>query len=351
MRSLQMLEFQLTPDSISTMYLWLTALLGISFLLTIVFLLKFASPRFVLSPKYDRFSRLLLAVLASLQILAWQLYFYRDSHDTVALWCFAIAMIGGVLVWQFSGKSQSRNSSFIRSLPIAIALVSLVEFAGFAQATMQFSHAAQGIEFTEIDEQFEFAVTQVAKTELCGKTDCGTPIQLFERQMTSDDFQNYIDRSQAAYANLSQIAMLRAKPSIRSNCHGWVFARGEHILRGTDIPIILNENHYTAVSKPTSNDIAVYRSAEGEVLHTGLVRGSLEGATIVESKWGIGALYMHIAEEQPYSQNITYYRTDRPSHDILVSVAAAMVADSNLQARSQVQVNTSHSSQRGLTFW
>ena len=73
------------------------------------------------------------------------------------------------------------------------------------------------------------------------------------------------------------------------------------------------------MSKPEPNDVVVYRGHEGTILHTGLVRGSLEGATIVESKWGVGALYMHIAEEQPYSQDISYYRTDRPSHGILIS--------------------------------
>jgi hypothetical protein len=113
--------------------------------------------------------------------------------------------------------------------------------------------------------------------------------------------------------------MLRAQPWVQSNCHGWVFSQGQHIVRSEDVELILNENNYTQVSKAESNDIAVYRSEKGEILHTGVVRGLLEGATVVESKWGIGALYMHIAEEQPYSQNISFYRTDRGSHDILIS--------------------------------
>jgi len=112
--------------------------------------------------------------------------------------------------------------------------------------------------------------------------------------------------------------MLRAKPSVQSNCHGWVFTQGQHILRGEDVQLILNDNNYTEVSKPQFNDVVVYRSNYGVILHTGVVRGSLEGAILVESKWGISALCMHVAEEQPYAQNFTYYRTDRPSHDILI---------------------------------
>lgn len=113
--------------------------------------------------------------------------------------------------------------------------------------------------------------------------------------------------------------MLRAQPFAQSNCHGWVFTQGQHILRGEDVQLILDDNNYAKVANPQNNDVAVYRSSEGDIVHTGVVRGSLETATIVESKWGIGALYMHIAEEQPYSQNITYYRSERPSHEIFIA--------------------------------
>jgi hypothetical protein len=293
-----MLEFKLTPNSISTLNIWLMALLGMSFLLTVRCLLQFASTRFVLSHKYDRFSKLLLAVLACIQIFTWQLYFYEDSHDTVALWCFAVAIVGGALVWRVSRISPSAHQSFVRTLPMVVAMVSLAEFAGFAQATKHFTGPQPTLRAVDP------GILEV-NAEFSGITDCGTRIQLFERQITSDAFQEYIAYSQSSFAAMAEKAMLRAQPFVQSNCHGWVFSQGEHIVKGEDVQRILDENKYTLVSQPATND--------------GLVRGSLNGATMVESKWGVGAIYMHLSDEQPYSQNISYYHTNRPTHNILIS--------------------------------
>jgi hypothetical protein len=228
------------------------------------------------------------------------------------MWCFASAIVGGTLVWRLSSRAPSAQQSFTRALPVFVALVSFVELAGFAQATKQFSNAAP-------TNKVAGPGILVAKTEFCGTTDRGSKIQLFERQITSEAFQNYIAVNQAAFAAMSEKAMLRAQPVVQSNCHGWVFSQGEHILKGEDVQLILNENNYVQVSQPAANDVAVYRSDEGVIVHTGLVRGSLDGATIVESKWGVGARYIHLSQEQPYSQNILYYRTDRPTHHILIS--------------------------------
>ncbi len=312
-----MLEFQLTPNSISTIHIWLTALLGLSFLLTVVLLLQIFVARFVLSPKYYRFSKLLLAVLASFQIFAWQLYLYSDSHDKVALWCFALAIVGGALLWHLLTQSFSSHSFLVRKLPLAILLVSFLELAGFAHATKHFSQLARPADFSRMVTDIASPGELVEKTAISGTTDCGKTIQLFERQMSTDAFNDFIKLSRSTLPTISERAMLRAQPFAESNCHGWVFTQGQHILKGSDVELILNDNNYTEVTEPRYNDVAVYRSDEGAILHTGVVRGSLEGATIVESKWGIGALYMHVAEEQPYSENITYYRTDRPSHVIL----------------------------------
>jgi hypothetical protein len=326
-----MLEFQLTHNSISTIHIWLTALLGVSFILTLVFLLDFARTRFtgarpnrdrfLLGPKYHNFSKLLLAVLASLQIFAWQLYLYRSSHDTVALWCFPVAFLGGALVWRLTNGGAALDSSLVRSLPVAFVLISFIELAGFAQATRQFSESSL---FNGVGELFSNVACPgklVEKTTVCGTTDLGSPIKLFERQLTTDAFREHIQKCRATLATMSERAMLRAQPFVQSNCHGWVFTDGRHILRGEDVQAILNENSYIEVAKPQSNDVVVYRGDDGTILHTGVVRGTLEGAIVVESKWGIGALYMHVAEEQPYSQNLTYYRTHRPTHTITIATA------------------------------
>jgi hypothetical protein len=228
---------------------------------------------------------------------------------------------------------------FVRALPIAFVLVSFVEFAGFAQATRQFSSTVLPPFNSNGISNSATPGTLVEKTALRGNTDSGKPIQLFERQITKDDFINCMERYRSSLLAVSQKAMLRAQPSVQSNCHGWVFAQGQHIVKGEDVQLILNDNSYTQVSKPQPNDIAVYRGAECVILHTGVVRGSLEGAIMVESKWGMGSIYLHIAEEQPYSQDITYYRTDRPSHDILISSIemSAQAAGENWERANQLQ--------------
>jgi hypothetical protein len=314
-----MLEFQLTSSSTAAMHIWMAVPLSLSFFLTIVFLLLMVSARFELSPKHYRFSKLLLAVLAGLQIFAWQLYLYSQNHDKVALWCFPLALFGGVIVWRISNGSYGRHPWVARILPMAIFLISVAELAGFAQATRQFSNtiAMQGCssDVSNVGTPGKL----VEKAAFRATTDSGIPVRLFERQITTNAFRAYLERCRESFAAISERAMLRAKPFVQSNCHGWVFTQGQHILIGEDVELILKGNNYTEVSTPQANDVVVYRSNEGLILHTGVVRGSLEGATIVESKWGIGALYLHIAEEQPYSQNLTYFRTARPSHSITIA--------------------------------
>lgn len=312
-----MLEFQLKPDSISTIHIWLIVLLGISLLLTIFYLLHLGRFRIVVNAQYLRFSKLFLAVLASLQVFAWQLYFYSDSHDTVALWCFPLALIVGTGVWKLAKRSLDVNPLPARTIPIVIILISVVEVVGFAQATRQFCTEVSKV-INPASDLMSLGLL-VENSTTCASTDCGKPIKLYERQVTTNAFREFIERNRAAFETMSERAMLRAQPFVQSNCHGWVFTEGKHILKGQDVQLILNDNNYIEVEDPQSHDVAVYRNHDGEIVHTGLVRGSLAGATMVESKWGIGGVYMHIAEEQPYSQEIKYYRTCRPSHDVLMA--------------------------------
>jgi hypothetical protein len=319
-----MLEFQLTSDSSGAMATGLTILLGLSFGVCLVYLCQFLAPRFALDGKYDRFCKLLVAVLASLQIFALHLYYYRESHDTVALWCFFTAFGGGAIVWRLATGFTSVEPKLERVLAFALAAISIVEFAGFSHATKCFSETVEMLVAPDPG-------VLVSKSEVIACTDRGTPIDLAERQMTEEAFQAYVENIRRSLRGLSEKAMLRAQPMVESNCHGWVFAKGEHIVRGEEVQLILDENGYRGVFEPEANDVVLYRNDSGAILHTGLVRGFLEGAVIVESKWGIGALYMHIAEEQPYSQNISYWRTARGSHDLRIEAtppATAAIADS-----------------------
>ncbi|MFO0941830.1 MAG: hypothetical protein U0930_13835 [Pirellulales bacterium] len=55
--------------------------------------------------------------------------------------------------------------------------------------------------------------------------------------------------------------------------------------------LILQDNAYQPITQPVENDIVIYRSEDGRILHTGLVRVILPDSTIlIESKWGLQAV-------------------------------------------------------------
>ncbi len=144
-----MLEFQLTADSVETVPLWLGMLALLSAVITVLCFLQFAGTRFAFAAKLDLYCKVLLAVLASVQIFAWHLYFYRASHDTVAIWCFATALVGGTLVWRIAFGPLANHPRLAKTLPIALAGISIIELAGFAQATRNFSESADTLNVTE----------------------------------------------------------------------------------------------------------------------------------------------------------------------------------------------------------
>lgn len=322
-----MLEFQLTAESIRTMPLWMSALLAVSTVLTLITLSPLAFSRFTLSATSDRICKGLLALLASLQIFAWQLYFYRASHDTVALWCFATAILGGIALWCFSIGAFIPDARSRRVLPVLIALISVIELAGFAQATRSFSNAAPLWELLEPG-----ALVDVS--DAVAVTDMGTPVRLSKRDMTSDEFKAFIANSRPRIAEMTAKAILRVEAFMDSNCHGWVFTGGKHVVQGADVPAILADNGYFEVTDPQPNDIAIYRDPKGAVAHTGLVRGSLAESVMVEGKWGLGAIYIHAAQDQPYATNVKYYRTQRGSHLIHVTESTKPKAENAMQVRS-----------------
>ncbi len=110
----------------------------VSAIITVICLLQFAGSRFDFAAKLDRYCKISLAVLRAFQIFAWHLYFYTASHDTVAIWCFATAIVGGALVWRTAFGPLASQPRLARLLPIVLAAISVIELAGFAQATRNF---------------------------------------------------------------------------------------------------------------------------------------------------------------------------------------------------------------------
>lgn len=149
----------------------------------------------------------------------------------------------------------------------------------------------------------------VQEMGMVGATRAGNPVALFRLDVGKSVFDQYAQAMKERESRVADPLIDMAEPSMEYNCHGWVFTGGKFFIRGSDIPQILKDNCYTKVDAPKENDIVLYRSALGNILHTGLVRTVLaEGIVLIESKWGASGRYLHKPENQPYSQTFEYYR-------------------------------------------
>ena len=105
----------------------------------------------------------------------------------------------------------------------------------------------------------------------------------------------------------------------QSNCHGWVFVEGSFLIFGSQVEQILAENDYAEVNHPAAGDVIIYRDSRGKVIHSGLVREAGTGSPVlIESKWGLGPIFQHFPQEQPYSDFYKYYRTQRGSNSVKI---------------------------------
>lgn len=113
--------------------------------------------------------------------------------------------------------------------------------------------------------------------------------------------------------DLSRKVLVRTKPDPTYNCHGWLFTGGRFWVAGDILDDILADNQYTQVSTPSVGDLAVYRGARGEVVHTGVVH-STDGFTLIESKWGPMGRFLHGPDDQPFGGVCVYYHSPRRGH-------------------------------------
>ncbi len=112
------------------------------------------------------------------------------------------------------------------------------------------------------------------------------------------------------------LRLIRTGPTDRAtNCHGWVFTGGRYWMDGGDIVRILHDNSYEAVSVPRAGDLAIYRDASGQPVHSSVVRTVGEdGLVLVESKWSFMGRYLHRIDDYCFATSWTYYRSPRTGH-------------------------------------
>jgi hypothetical protein len=151
-------------------------------------------------------------------------------------------------------------------------------------------------------------------------TDRGQPLPLFRypNEPDVDATLPTIDDSVSRYLASRRQLIRTGNPDLACNCHGWVFAGGRYWVRGREVARVLDDNGYLPVATPRVNDLIVYRDADGNISHTGLVRATGEGGLVlIESKWSWLGRYVHPPESQPYGAIYRYYHSGRAGHKLL----------------------------------
>lgn len=115
------------------------------------------------------------------------------------------------------------------------------------------------------------------------------------------------------------------EPSGTSNCHGWIFAGGKFAIANELVPLILQDNEYTAVQSPQDGDIVIIHK-DNDIIHSGIARPSALGELFMESKWGPLGVYLHAPEAHPFSGNIAFYRSPRAGHLLKIATTTATTA-------------------------
>jgi hypothetical protein len=149
-------------------------------------------------------------------------------------------------------------------------------------------------------------------------TDKGNRLPLYAWSAAAPEFGRFATASEQQY--MRDFPSIRREPaSDQTNCHGWVFTQGRHLLFGTEVEQILRDNGYWVADRPNANDVIIYRNRHGVIVHSGIVRAVFaDGTVMIESKWGISARFLHLPTDQPYGDKYQYYRTDSATHDVCV---------------------------------
>ena len=244
--------------------------------------------------------------LTGLHLLAWQLYFGRDSKYHLHGLSYLSSFIAILLAWRLWRLSHRAGSG--RWTTVSPLGMQLLQVIGLSCCSTLLAEGPKPL----------YPQTPPGELVVCktARTDAGTPIHLYERAVEPSQLESFYSATQHELINMTRQAMFREPAAPQVNCHGWVFS-GQHTVKGEDVPVILKENGYQEVDHPHLNDLVVYADADGMVLHTGLVCGFFgEGTPLIQSKWGITGIYVHLVGEQPYSSNYQFYRSARHGHEL-----------------------------------
>lgn len=287
-------------------FVWLGALIaaaGVAALLATLFVMGRYSFRTIwlatafLTLGYGLLVADVLNLIRRIQLANWSLLLL--SAGVVVLAAVAIALHFGVCRYLHQQRSAHRTRAGLAGL-----LICQLAVAGWAGWRFQQSLVAS--DELPLLGSVDF---QVVEGEAL-LTDKGRLVPVYRARLA----ENMPVYCETLEGNFSDRRILRAAQDTKSNCHGWVFTGGQYLLMGKNVEVILADNDYHVVSQPQVGDIIIYRNGFNQILHTGLVRSAWDdGTVLIESKWGIDQRYLHLPEDQHYSQQFTYYRRTQPS--------------------------------------
>jgi len=144
-------------------------------------------------------------------------------------------------------------------------------------------------------------------------TDSGRRLPLYQFESTE------LTKAKLPEQFVGRVVVVKTPENTHSNCHGWVFTGGTFLVRSVYVDDILKDNGYTVVEVPRPGDLIIYRNPAGQPVHTGLVKAAGEGGfVLIESKWGPLGTYLHLPEDQTYSEIYAFYRSERENHRLTI---------------------------------
>jgi hypothetical protein len=261
-----------------------------------------------------------------------------DYGLAVGISVMLVAMCWQIVTSQRLLESLQRLAWVVQSQRARWALLAIVGIVVLGVESQRFdSLREQEIDADMASIQMEiFAAPPTEDLLHHAFTDAGAMIPLIRttesRSGTEMDEIEEVSMNRLPYR--SQL-IKRASANDRFNCHGWVFAEGQHGIHGFDVDRILQENGYNKVVDAVPGDLCIYRDDDQRVLHTAIIRAVCDdGTVLVEGKWGWMGIYLHPASQSNYGENFRFYHTDRGHHRLAntnISNNAPVVATSIVQ--------------------
>lgn len=161
-------------------------------------------------------------------------------------------------------------------------------------------------------------VELVELTSISAYTDHGQRIPLFKAASDSAESISGDQGLPTTDTPLPFRAIRLSDADMISNCTGWVFTGAQAWIQCRNVQSILDDNGYQPVKSVRAGDLIIYRDANNEITHAGLVITMMDdGRPLIQSKWGHQGVFAHLPEGTPYGDSWTFYHSSRPNHLLL----------------------------------